>query len=236
MWVMYDSIEPGQIPAHASAVAGYVGGKWPDYAQEVKRWPHAQHLSIAVNASEDADCLDVETGDAKPGEAPAWFFRQRKREVHRPCFYANLSTMGSVIVALNKAGIHRDDYRLWTAHYTYHPHICGPSEGLTTHADATQWDDKALGRNLDESLCSDTFFLPVSPYVPYVPHDEANWIREWDRIKGRKTMAAHFRRLFLRDQMFKRRALISRRASNEAHGWEKLNRIARWHALRERTS
>jgi hypothetical protein len=230
---MYDSIEVDQIPLNAKAVAGYTGGRWPTWKELVLRFPHAHILPIAISARENAECLDVEAGNATPTDAPAWFYRQIERGIDRPVFYASLSAMGLVIVALNKAGIHREQYRIWTAHYTYTPHICGPSEGLTTHADATQWTDKALGRNLDESLCGDMFF--THPATAYVPADEINWIREWDHLKGRKTTAAHLRRLFLRDKMRKRRALIAFKAQREAHGWDKLNRIARWYALKERT-
>lgn len=158
MYVMYDSTEPGQIPRSAGAVAGYVGGFWPDYGEEVKRWPHARHLSIAVNAGEDAECLDIENGDATPANAPGWFHRQRSRGVARPTFYASLSNVAAVEDVLTAAGITRHEYSVWAAHYTYIPHICGPSEGLRSWAQATQWTDHALGRNLDESLCVDSFF------------------------------------------------------------------------------
>jgi hypothetical protein len=56
------------IPKTAEAVAGYVGGHWPTYNQLVKDFPHAHKLSIAVFASEDADCLDIEKGDATPDQ------------------------------------------------------------------------------------------------------------------------------------------------------------------------
>lgn len=233
MWVMYDSITPATIPAHASAVGGYVGGSWPDYFEEVKRWPHAQHLSIAVNAEEDAICLDIENGDATPDQAPAWVKRQKARGVWKPVVYHSLSEMGTVLAALSANGIHREEVRVWTAHYGQGPHICGPSEGLTTHADGTQWTSEALGRNLDESLCVDMFFEVATGYAN---PEEANWIWEWDHIKGRRTEAAHLRRLFLKAEMTKRRKLISHKARSERGGWDKLNRKARWHALDERTS
>jgi hypothetical protein len=235
MWVMFDSVDLNQIPAHANAVAGYTSGNWPTYVEMVKRWPHAQHLSIAVDASHDALCLDVEKGDATPEQAPAWFHRQVQRGIEKPVLYASLSVCKeSLVPTMEAARIGRESYRLWSAHYTGTPHLCGPSEGLSVAADATQWTDAALGRNLDESLCSDAFF--ASAPTAYIPHDEANWIKEWDRIKGRKTLPAHLRRLFLRNEMLKRRALISSKAQAEAHGWDKLNRVARWKALKARSN
>jgi hypothetical protein len=148
---MFDSVDLSQIPPGAGAVAGYVGGKWPTYNEVVKRFPNAKHLSIAINATEDAECLDVETGDATPAEVPAWVHRQQSRGVKRPVLYANFSTMPQVLAALASAGIDRHlDVRLWVAEYTYTAHI-------PLGYDACQWTDRSGGRNLDQSLCLGTF-------------------------------------------------------------------------------
>lgn len=148
---MYDSIEVGTVPSSAVAVAGYVGGYWPTFASLVLRFPRAKHLSIAINAQENADCLDIENGDATPDEAPAWVRRQQKRGVRRPCLYASLSAMAAVMRALNDSGIKRSEVRLWVAWYV--------GRRILPHGfDACQYDDKALGRNLDVSVCSPTFF------------------------------------------------------------------------------
>src|SRR5208282_1038382 len=71
-FTMYDTTDPGtMLPVqHPQAVAGYVGGKWPSLGGLIKRYPGAKHLSIAVNAGEDATCLDIENGDATPADAP----------------------------------------------------------------------------------------------------------------------------------------------------------------------
>jgi hypothetical protein len=152
---MYDSTTPDAIPRSAPAVAGYVGGYWPNYPEDVKRWPHAHHLSIAVNAGEDAMCLDVEKGDATPQDAPGWYHRQRARGVAKPYLYASLSPWGELRQIMEQAGIARSSYFAWAADYTHAPHI---PEGF----DACQWTDKALDRNLDESLCGDEFFRVIA--------------------------------------------------------------------------
>lgn len=155
-FAMFDSVDGAAvIPTDAAAVAGYVGGQWPNYQALVHAFPHAKHLSVAVNASEDADCLDVESGDATAAQAPAWIARQVKRGVKLPVVYTSVSN----VAALLSAGVKRDGIRLWTAHYTNTAHICSPAcgNGMTTTADATQWTDNALGRNLDESLCNGSF-------------------------------------------------------------------------------
>lgn len=156
---MWDAIEISQIPANPQAVAGYVGGQWPTWSSLVKAFPRASVLSIAVNSSEDADCLDIENGDAVPSDAPAWYARQKARGVARPCFYANTSTMPAVLAALNGGHVARSKYRVWTAHFTHAAHI-------EPGSDATQWTDAALGRNLDCSECVNGFFTdPPAPPV-----------------------------------------------------------------------
>lgn len=158
--VMFDDVTVDLIPAKAEAVAGYVGGSFTTWPQIVARFPHAHKLSIAVNTSEDARCLDVEPGDANPADAPAWLRRQQKRNPHSvPVIYASISAMPEVVAAMKRAGIKRDEYLLWSAHYTFHAHLCGPKTcGYATKCDATQWTDTALGRSLDESLLSPEFF------------------------------------------------------------------------------
>lgn len=157
---MYDSIQPSQIPLKATAVAGYVNGRWPTFRQLEKTFPRARRLSIAVDAAVDADCLDVEAGDASVAQAAGWVKRQQRRGVKRPVVYCSVSTVPALFAGLGKAGVGRDRIRLWTAHYTGKPHrcttaACGYGCG---EADATQWTDRALGRNLDASLCSPGFF------------------------------------------------------------------------------
>lgn len=149
--LMYDSTDVGEIPNNAKAVAGYVGGRWPTFRELLRKFRHAYHISIAISAAENAECLDIENGDAIPQEAPGWVRRQKSRGIRRPILYANLSTMPAVILYLKRAGIALSEVRLWVAHYTGTPHI---PEGF----DACQFEDNALGRNLDASLCNGDFF------------------------------------------------------------------------------
>lgn len=153
---MFDSVTTGEIPTRSEAVAGYVGGQWPTYKTIVKEHPEAHHLSIAVAADESADCLDVEKGDATIAQAPPWLQSPKAKAANtlKPVLYTSLSQAEELVQACAKAGIPRSAYLLWVAHWTKHPHLCGPECGLgfTHHADATQYDNRALGRNLDVSL------------------------------------------------------------------------------------
>lgn len=158
---MYDSVDLDQIPPDAAAVAGYVGGSWPTYKKLAQRFPDAKRLSIAVASRLNADCLDIEAGDAEPADAPRWVKRQLKRGIKRPVVYASASVMPLVLNELSAHGIGREEVRVWTAHYGAAKHRCGPKTCgylKSTTADATQFTDGALGRNLDESVLAEDFW------------------------------------------------------------------------------
>jgi hypothetical protein len=175
---MFDAVDIGQIPGGASSVAGYVNGNYVTYGKLCAMFPDAHHLSIAVTAEADADALDVEPGDAVSGQAPAWYQRQKARGVARPVIYASVSRMTSEILpVLKHADIALADVRLWSAHYTYSAHLCGPGscQQLPVQADATQWTDKALGRNLDQSvLAADFFGAPPAPVAVFTSTGQAS--------------------------------------------------------------
>jgi hypothetical protein len=177
--IMYDAIAVGNIPQNATAAAGYVDGMWPTLLELKARLPHAHVLSIAVFAADDADCLDVEQGDATPAEAPGWVLRQQDRGAYRPAVYTSVSNVPAVLSALGAAGIPRSGVRIWSAHYTGITHICGPSTcaypGLTINCDATQFTDVSHGLPLDASLVSGTFFDgPPKPPAPqtFIPQGD----------------------------------------------------------------
>ena len=73
---MYDTALNNQFPAGAAAYAAYVDGgvgNQPNYAYIVSAFPKAQHLAIALFASDNADALDVEPGASAPSDIPGWF-------------------------------------------------------------------------------------------------------------------------------------------------------------------
>ncbi|MBO0813624.1 MAG: hypothetical protein J2P30_00495 [Actinobacteria bacterium] len=171
------ALENGHKP---DALAGYVGGifhTWPGIQQLAQRFLGLHLLSVAVNASQDAQCLDIEQGDATPAQAPGWVRRQHKRGIKRPVLYANASTMPEVWAELRNAGIPRSGYRLWSAHYTTE-HICGPTTCAAPGVpavDGTQFASSAWGHNIDRSLLHDSFFTTPKPPAPapkpHLPED-----------------------------------------------------------------
>lgn len=156
---MYDTVTVDTVPDNPQAVAGYVGGSWPTYNGLVAKFPHALHLSIAVNAGQRANCLDIEQYDATPDEAPGWV-RHQFTGFHKPVLYCSASAMQAVNSAMSSGGFHRSDYLLWSAHYGVGRHVCGPGTCGYPQADGTQFTSTALGRNLDESVLNDGFFGP----------------------------------------------------------------------------
>lgn len=196
MYVMYDDVTVGLIPAGAQAVAGYVDGRYANLTALRKAHPNAKVLEVCVSASHDPDlhasaALDVENGDATNAQAPAWVQRQLSRGLYKPTVYTSVSNVSALIGTLTANGVPRDKYRVWSAHYTYNPHVCSSAcwpELGSIAVDATQWTDKALGKSLDESLCSSDFFelAPPAPPAPVDPH-HYEWFDDKHRtLKGVK--------------------------------------------------
>lgn len=194
---MFDDINPGTMPSGSNyAYACYIDGLWPYFHELAARFPKAAEkgrlLDVAVFASDNATCLDIERGDATIEQAPEWFERQVLRGVYRPVLYTSASNMKALELAMARRHIPRSAYRLWSAHYTGKAHICGPKTcgyGMSL-ADGTQWTDFALGVNLDESLLLGSFFdprpappapKPVDPPapVPTPDPDPAPGIPSW---------------------------------------------------------
>lgn len=153
---LFDSVVLDLVPRDAKAVGAYRNGSWPTFDEAMRRFPHARILGIAVSSAVGAECLDVEPGDATNDDVVGWI---KRFKVEDPVIYTAVSNVAALLATLKAGGIDRDEIRLWSAHYTHRPHLCGPAcgFGVKTTADATQFTDKALGRDLDESLCSPAF-------------------------------------------------------------------------------
>jgi hypothetical protein len=177
---MFDTAFNDQFPAGAAAYAAYVDGdvgNQPNYSYIVSAFPKAQHLSIALFSSNNADVLDVEPGASGASDIPGWYARQVARGLPRPVVYASASTMNTeVLPVLSEAGIARAKTRLWTAHYGVGEHICGPDTcgALSVNADGTQWTSDARGLVLDQSLLLGDFFTTTTTTKPEPTVTEAD--------------------------------------------------------------
>lgn len=170
MITMLDSIDASILPAGDYAYAGYVNGRWQTYTSLKWRFPTSDILSITVTASANADCLDVETGDATTSQALSWVKRRLAAGAFRPCLYASVSTMQSFLPELTDTVGDLSRIRLWTAHYQAQ-HMCGPHScgQLAVEADGTQWTDQWEQKNIDASECQDDFFRSAPKPTPPDP-------------------------------------------------------------------
>lgn len=156
--IMFDSVDPSAIPADAELVAGYVDGPksvWPTNAWTM--FPKAQLVRINVTGDpvNGGDVLDVETGDATPDHAPAWF-DARGGDAAGLTIYCNRDTLPAVEQAMGKRRYFR-----WIATLDGTFVIPGykPLEGPA----AIQFAGAAQlgGRNVDMSLVMRDYFHPA---------------------------------------------------------------------------
>lgn len=160
MFIMYDSTTPEVIPANPHAVLAYINGEFANYEYCKEHFPHARILRMSVTGNVVADGYDIERSDYDPADVPGLYTKARDAGIWRPCFYAQLSgVMPAVKKELNTVVKTRQDVRLMVAYYNGTP-------DLPTGYDSHQFTDKALGRNLDESICASDFFQPVHPSAP----------------------------------------------------------------------
>jgi hypothetical protein len=170
--IMYDSVTASEIPSDAMAVAGYIDGHYANVAELRARFPRALLLEVTTSGgSAHATAVDEEPGDASVAGAVAWLRAAAARGVWRPCAYASVSGMGALLAACTAAGLNLPEFRFWSAHYEAGAHICGPASCrlVSRSMDATQWTDRALGRNLDESLLADGFFPWYDTLMTEIP-------------------------------------------------------------------
>lgn len=146
MRTMYDSVNWRAIPVTASMVAGYIDSvhyTWPAAAWD--RFPHAIKVRIATRATtNDGHVLDVETGDATPGQVPGWL-RMRRAAGADPTVYCNVATWPAVQAACRAAGVAQPHY--WIAHYDGSPVIPAGAVAKQYHdppASGGDWDISAV--------------------------------------------------------------------------------------------
>lgn len=131
MRVCYDSVTAPNCPAGAPLYLGYVNGAYANAEQMRALHPAARIVTVTVTAAEQADMLDVEPGDASPGDVVQWLGVGREAGAW-PSIYCGLTNWTPCRAACWKAGIAEPPW--FVAHYTGVPHI-------EPGAVATQWAD-----------------------------------------------------------------------------------------------
>lgn len=176
---MFDSTDPDALPVGGNAYAGYVDGSWPSFCGVAERFAGTSAFSLPISTGDDPDnaiCLDVETGDAKPSDVPGFIAGTAARLDKLglphvfPVVYCDRDTAPSVLALKDPDGVllgsvlGRKVFRLWTAHWTDSAHICSPLAcGADFTADGTQWKRAAGASAYDQSLLCGDFFAPVAP-------------------------------------------------------------------------
>jgi len=106
MRTMYDAVTPENVPTDAQMVAGYIDGRYRSFDPLVRRCPGAVHVPIAVNAGTNGGLvLDVEQGDATPGEAPGWVQMRRENGTAFPWVYCSLAVWADVRNTFRLTGV-----------------------------------------------------------------------------------------------------------------------------------
>jgi fibronectin type III domain protein len=127
----------------AALVAGYINGAYAWTQAEWNLFPHANHVRITITASADAgDVLDVEAGNATPGQTAGWIKRRKAAGYYRPSIYCSLSVIPAVRRGTGAYILGRD-YDIWVADWTGSPHqVTAPGRPVAT-CSATQYENTA---------------------------------------------------------------------------------------------
>ncbi len=151
---MHDSITAADIPRDAHIVAGYVSGRYKWSPADWARFPNATKVRIATSAAvDDGHVLDVEPGDATPGEAPGWVQMRRRAGVD-PTVYCNLGALPAVRAAFAAAGVAQPHY--WVARYDNVP-------AVPAGAVAKQYCDPATSGGHYDLSCVADYWPGVDP-------------------------------------------------------------------------
>jgi hypothetical protein len=159
MRTLYDSTNPADIPTSAAMVGGYVSpSRFAWNAAGWARFPNAVKVAITPSASHyglGVHVLDVETGDATPGQVPGWVTSSRNAG-QPPTVYMNVATWPAVIRACTSAGVPMPEF--WVAAWNGVQNL--PSitvDGVTYTAIAHQYADpnSGSGGHYDLSIAAD---------------------------------------------------------------------------------
>lgn len=154
MRTLYDSVNVDAIPPAATFVAGYIDGRYADLAALAARFPAATRLAYTVNPADDeGDFLDVETGDARPADAPGWVARRRAAGARIAGVYCSTDSWGAVKTAF------------WTAKVPEPPYALAQYDGVAEIPQA--WLD--AGVVIKQYQSNTAANLDTSVAVDYIP-------------------------------------------------------------------
>jgi hypothetical protein len=150
---------------HAELVAGYVNGAYAWSQAEWDLFPNATHVGVTVFAVDAGDVLDVENGDATPGQTQGWIAQRKAAGIFRPTIYCNLSTVPAVRQGTGPYVLGRD-YDLWVARYDNSTESVYSGSAAKQYATSSSWDASAV---YDDAWPHRTAPKPPAPPKPWAP-------------------------------------------------------------------
>lgn len=143
-----DSVTASSLTRGKAVYAGYLNGSFANLTTIANRVGSDPIIvSVSPNGANGARAIDIESGDAVPADAPRFWHNSNhggtgygQKDSGIPVFYTSAGDLQAVINELAWAGITRDKYLLWSAHWIGY-HICGESVCGYPQADATQYAD-----------------------------------------------------------------------------------------------
>lgn len=156
---MFDGVTVADLPAGFSAYAGYYNGAFANLTALRERFPHATIVSITPSGEHGAMFFDIEPGDGVNSEIAAFL------KAGGVGFYTAGSNVAAAIAECSNAGIPRDTYRVWSAHWIG-SHVCAPDTCGYPQSDGTQYESTA---DWDASLLSSSGFFTKPSSGPDFP-------------------------------------------------------------------
>lgn len=103
--LMFDAVNPANLPDGSDLLGGYDDGAWPDYQAIQARFPGKRVIRFTVFAADRyGDVLDIEKGDATPFDAVDWVLARRALKAD-PTVYCSSSLWPAVKAAFAARGV-----------------------------------------------------------------------------------------------------------------------------------
>jgi hypothetical protein len=186
-----DAVTPDNLMLGFQVYAGYAGGAYANLtAVKAHVGTNPVIVSVTPSLTPGPRCLDVEPGNATPGQAPDFVEYPShggpewgQKDAGKPVIYCSAGDAGAVISAMSKYHIARDEYLLWLAHWIGY-HICGPDTCGYPQADATQY----MSTPETDSDAWYSYCFPVTP-APLPPTKPVR-LGTFDRVRSLTLLGA----------------------------------------------
>jgi hypothetical protein len=179
-----DSVTASSLSIGKAVYAGYLNGTFANLTTIANRvGPNPVIVSVSPNGANGARAIDIESGDAVPADAPRFWHNSNhggtgygQKDNGIPIYYTSAGDVQAVINELSWAGISRDKYLIWSAHWIGY-HICSESVCGYPQADATQYSDAGyVDNDVWYSYCFSSANTSPPPPVKPVSDLPVDWI------------------------------------------------------------